>query len=184
MAHSTETQLRALLETDRTTFAEQLGTHAWFESMLVPFIPTLRADPELAAATRAHVESYRLADFDKWMRRRILPLTVLDMARFCELANELAHARDPEFPSLSPVGSQYVDTWYCGGEKRHDAREHGRGWVFRVVEQDVGPAEVIHEEQWSADAHGDGWVISVRLDSSNSTVHVWEEPDEPPQTES
>lgn len=184
MAHSTETQLRALLETDRTTFAEQLGTHAWFESMLVPFIPTLRADPELAAATRAHVESYRLADFDKWMRRRILPLTVLDMARFCELANELAHARDPEFPSLSPVGSQYVDTWYCGVEKRHDAREHGRGWVFRVVEQDVGPAEVIHEEQWSADAHGDGWVISVRLDSSNSTVHVWEEPDEPPQTES
>jgi hypothetical protein len=176
VAYSTVDQLSALLETDREAFAEQLGTNHWFEDTLVRFVPLLQADPTLAAATRAHVASYRLDAFDTWMKRRILPLTTLDMARFCELADAVARERDPLFPGLRPDGLVYVDTWYCGGRQHHDARVDGRGWVLDAVDEDVGPGEAIHRAQWAADAHGDGWVIGVRLDWSSTTVHVWVEP--------
>jgi hypothetical protein len=176
MAPSSPQQLAALLETDREAFAEQLATNPWFESTLVTFIGALQADAKLAATTRAQLPSYRVETFDTWMRRRLLPLTTLDMPRFCELASAVARARDPAFPGLSAEGLTYVETWYCAGRKHHDARVDGRGWVFDVVDEDVGPAEAIHQEQWRADAHGDGWVVSVCLESSSSTVHVWVEP--------
>jgi hypothetical protein len=71
----------------------------------------------------------------------------------------------------------WVASWYCGGRRQRDDRDAGRGWVFSIEAADVGPAEAIHEENWAADAHGDGWVVEVRLWSSSDDVRVWVEPE-------
>ncbi|MEZ4466196.1 MAG: hypothetical protein R3F43_17515 [bacterium] len=95
-----------------------------------------------------------------WRHRRLLEIPK-DLEEFCSLALREARAIEPDFPDLDLAGLVVTSSWYAGWVREADTRVDGVGWTLRLVEEDRGPAEAIHEEAWVAVAHGPGLHLLV-----------------------
>lgn len=136
-------------------FAERLANSLWFESDFLHLLGLLQSRPDLFDALRAKLPAYRRDLPDVWGPRTLWSEARINHEAFVQKANDVARTLDPSFPTLE-LKLDSLWTGYCATGRGHDARVEGRGWKLDVDERDVGPAEVFHEEDWLAVAHGLG----------------------------
>lgn len=163
------------LTDDPHAFAEVLASSLWFDTDFLLSLPTLQARPDLFDALRAKLPAYRRTLTDTWAPRVIWSQTRVTHAAFVQKANEVAQSLEPGFPTLE-LTLDVVWTAYCASKRGYDGRVNERGWVLEVFEQDIGPAEVIHEEDWLATAHGvvtPGTRLELGLYDRGEVVLCW-----------
>ena len=97
-------------------------------------------------------------------------------ADFLTLATRRARAHDPAFPALDLLPLT-VASGYCYATSHGSWREGERGANVALTAADIGPAEVIHSEQWSATCWGPGWGFWLRFEEqSGAAPRCWQEP--------
>lgn len=154
---------------------EALAQHAVTDEALFQVLPTVQAEPELAAQLWAVMPQWRAPSLRAWLARRLLPDPGA-LAAFWALADERARRRDPSFPAVDAVRLVPVARWFAGERLASDQRVEGIGWVLQVEDRDVGPAECIHESEWTAEAHGAGWGLRIhRIASGGLSCKCYEE---------
>ena len=92
---------------------------------------------------------------------------------FCALANKTIVEYFPHFPKLSPnILTEYKS--YSVASVRSGEKIIGQiGWSLVIEERDIGPAEVIHEEDWIATAHHPDFSIKIQLEDRHGSVKIW-----------
>ena len=139
--------------------------------MVIAVHDLLLADAALVDAVRAAVPAYRTDELERWLRRTLLPLDDPTLAGFCRAATATARLRDPGFAALTPDGFAIHHMWSSGAERRKDTREGGIGWDVTLIGEDIGPAETVHVDDWTAVAHGDGWTLEIRFHGGAPRIH-------------
>lgn len=94
--------------------------------------------------------------------RHVLALPQPTLESFCQLATERVRLHDATFPVLDPSALRETYRFYCGYHCELDARVDRSGWTMTFDSRDVGPAEVIHEEDWVATAQGGSFRLVLR----------------------
>lgn len=102
---------------------------------------------------------------------------------FLALATLRARAHDPTFPDLGELPKTLEEgfcyaTWHCAW------REGDRGANVSLTGADIGPAEVIHSDQWSAACWGAAWSFRLRFEGGTGQApRCWQEPYTRPSAE-
>ncbi len=178
MGYQSFEQLRAWAarREDWPALCDALEHHGMGDEAVHDLLPVLQTEPELAELLLRGLPDWRAASVRAWLRRRLLPPDLRTVEQFFALATERARRRDPTFPAAD--GSRLLMTfhWFAGEHRASDQREHGVGWVLDAEDRDVGPAEVIHEDEWTAVAHGQGWGLRIyRLATGSLATKCYEE---------
>jgi len=175
MSRLTVEELQRLLADDEAGFVDALARHPGFP--ILDFVETLQRRPDLAAAVRERLPDYRVAEYDTWLTRRVLPLRSRDLVAFCRLATEVVRDHHPDFPPLPDAMPPVVGSYQIATVRHADYRDrNGHGWELEVEDEEDGPAEVIHLEHWTAIARGADFGQRIRLESVQRWVEVWAEP--------
>ncbi len=75
-----------------------------------------------------------------------------------------------------------VEEGYCRATSHCEWREGDRGANVSLTEEDIGPAEVIHSDQWSATCWGADWGFWLRFErKTGATTRCWQEPFQRPR---
>lgn len=131
-----------------------------FRDALLDLLPALQADDALWDQVHRALPGERQRLMDPWRHRRLLAIPK-SVEEFRALALAEARAIEPTFPDLDLAALQVTARWYAGWVREADTRVDGVGWTLRLVEEDCGPAESVHEEDWVAVAYGPGLRLHV-----------------------
>ncbi len=119
-------------------------------------VPLWQEHSEFWKEVKPKLDRYRASNIQKWINRRIIPLwkeRTLSNKRFYLFANTIATENYGNFPKLSDAVIENRQEYYCASISTGSKIEDGIGWELEITEQDVGPAEVIHQEKFIAIAH-------------------------------
>lgn len=181
VAYDTAEQLRAWAA-DRTHWPRlctSLAQHAMGDEAVVWVLPTLQGEPELAQRLCDCMPVYRLPSLRAWLARRWLTPAPATVAEFCALASTRVRRRDPGFPAADPTRLTSITRWFEGERRGSDQRIDAIGWVLTVEDRNVGPAEAIHEDEWTAEAHGAGWGLRIYYFATRGLITKCYEEDMP-----
>lgn len=141
---------------------DHLCRHCSADERIYGLLPRLQATPALAAALHAALPAWRAAELRTWLGRTVLTPDAPSAEAFLALASARARLRDPAFPVADPTRLVHEPVGFCCYAYRSVQRDAaGRGWSLHLEERDVGPAEVIHESEWRATAHGLGGTLEI-----------------------
>jgi hypothetical protein len=155
---------------------EAIAHHIVADEAVYDVLPQLQAEPELAALLLSAVSEWQASSLRTWLARRLLAPDPTTVAAFCALASERARRHDPGFPAADASRLVITSHWFAGERWTSDQRQDGIGWVLHIEDRDIGPAEAIHEDEWTAVAHGAGWALRVhRLAAGSLATKCYEE---------
>lgn len=156
---------------------DHLGRHCSADERIYGLLPRLQATPALTEALLAALPGWSADALRAWLGRTVLSPDAPSAEAFLALASARARLRDPTFPLADPTRLAHTPVGFCCYAYRSDQRDAaGRGWSLDLEERDVGPAEVIHESEWRATAHGlDGALAVHRFASGGLLTRLYEE---------
>jgi hypothetical protein len=141
-----------------------------------PLVPFFQENPEIWEAVLANIPAFKAEDILKYMPHEVLFLPTERLSAFCELANQKAKEHFGNFPLLSEALLTEHEDFYCGYSKTGNNVIDGIGWSFFIESRDVGPAEVIHEEEWLATAYHPNYALKFEYQESGSMISkMWME---------
>lgn len=163
-------------EADWPKVIDHLGRHCSADERIYGLLPQLQATPALTEALLAALPAWSAATLRTWLGRTPLTPDTPSAEAFLALASARARRRDPTFPIADPTRLVHEPGGYCCYAYRGDQRDAaGRGWSLYLEERDVGPAEVIHESEWRATAHGLGGTLELyRFASGGLLTRLYE----------
>lgn len=159
---------------DPQVLVEFLTTGSYLSYMICyPLVPFFQKQPELwkkvAAKTPGHIKS----GITRFLPHKILHLDNHVIPAFCELANKEVQVFYPDFPELTPAILTEREGYYVGETLEGSEVVDGIGWSMKVDRRDIGPAEVIHEEEWHAAAHHPDLTIHIYREEKSYFPKVW-----------
>ncbi len=140
-----------------------------------PMIPFFQDNPEIWAEVKTKIPSFKADDIIKHLSHSILFLQNRTIEGFCEMVNQKTAELDKEFPLLSPEILKRDESAYFYTTLGNSVI-NGIGWTFFTESRDVGPAEVIHEEEWRATAHHPNYSLKFEYQESGGMIpKMWME---------
>ncbi len=140
-----------------------------------PLIPFFQENPEIWAAVLAKIPKFKADEIIKHLSHRILFLQKCSFESFCGLVNQVVQEYHTDFPLLNEITLEQ-DFSPCYITHSGNSVVNGKGWTFFRVSREVGPAEVIHEEEWSATAHHPDFTLKFEYFESGGTIpKMWME---------
>lgn len=168
--------LRAMLAArDVDALAAALDQHYSAEASIYGLTRALQADRALAEALRARVSSWPAQLLDRWLARTLYDDVVKTRGEFLALATRLARELDASLPDFEaqPLTEDYG---YCSCVASWQWSDGAREATLMLESRDVGPAEVIHEEEWRAAYRSPAGHRRLCYDASGTMpVMCWEE---------
>lgn len=152
-----------------------LDQHYSAEASVYGLTRALQADPAFTEALRARVSPWVAQLLDRWLARTLYDHAVKTRGEFLALATRLAKELDASLPGFEaqPLTEEYG---YCSCVASWRWSDVGREMTLMMESRDVGPAEVIHEEEWRAEYRSPAGHRRLCYDASGTMpVMCWEE---------
>jgi hypothetical protein len=147
--------------------------------MLYGLLGALQGRPQFLSALITHAANTSASlhsSLQKWTVRTPLYCEPLTAEQFCVLATQRARLIDLEFADFLLTKVTYQAA-YCARFGSYRFGDAVRGGSLWVESRDVGPAEVVHEEEYVAEYWGEGWARRLSyLQCQNLAPECWEEP--------
>ncbi len=157
----------------------ELATHYTGEQAIYLLLDAIKARPALRAGLLAYAAEHApllLRSLQQWLVRTVFYCNQKSVAEFCALATERARLIDPTAAEFLETNLSY-QSWYCAQTGAYEWSDGERGGSLWVESRDVGPAEVIHEDEYRAECWGSGWALRVHyLRSGGLPTVCWAEP--------
>ena len=173
-------QLLALVDQgDSSALGAELARHYTGDEAIYLLLEAIKARPELQAGLQAYATEHApllLRSLQQCLGRTVFYCTQKSVAEFCALATERARLVDRSSAEFLEANLSY-QSWYCAQTGSYEWSDGERGGSLWVESRDVGPAEVIHEDEYRAACWGSGWALRVHyLRSGGSPTVCWAEP--------
>jgi hypothetical protein len=139
-----------------------------------PLVPFFQKHPEIWNLVGPNIPSHIKSGITKWMPHTLLELNPYSIYSFCKLANKKVKEYFPDFPKLNQqILTEDHDFGY-GYARSGKSVIDGIGWSLDIESRDVGPAEVVHEEEWKAIAYHPDFLIKIELlDTGGYFPKIW-----------
>lgn len=147
-----------------------LSDRSYISGMIsFPLVTLFQEHPSLWEQVQQYIPAHRKNNIQKWLSYHILELEDRSIPAFCQLATKTVQAYLPDFPILSPSILTEHQGYYCASVRSGKQIENNIGWSLTIEARDIGPAEVIHEEEWIAVAHHPNGLFKVEYHESGSS---------------
>jgi hypothetical protein len=141
-----------------------------------PMVPFFQENPDIWEAVKSKIPKFKADDIVRFLPHRILFLKNSSISAFCDLVNKLTPEYFKDFPLLSEAILTESENHFCCLSRRGNTLKDNFGWTFFAESRDVGPAEVIHEEEWRATAqNGDSCLKFEYFESGGTIPKMWME---------
>lgn len=173
--HSLGALLAMVDARDVDALAAALDQHYSAEASVYGLTRSLQADRVFAEALRARVTPSVAQLLDRWLARALYDHAVKSRGDFLALATRLAKDLDASLPGFEaqPLTEEYG---YCSCVASWRWSDGAREAALVLESRDVGPAEVIHEEEWRAEYRSPAGHRRLCYDASGTMpVMCWEE---------
>jgi len=175
--HNNQLLAIELLQSTRevAVLSQMLSDQSYMSYMVCyPLVPFFQQNAALWEQVKSKIPNHKQRNIEKWLPRKLLTLKKDSVAAFCQLANQAIKEHFDDFPQLQPSILTEFSGYGVGSTRSGKAITDGIGWSLEVEARDVGPAEVIHEEEWTAVAHHPKYHIKIRReDSKLPFLKVW-----------
>lgn len=139
-----------LADKDLERIIRKISMSYIFGYILSELVPFVHNNKSLIDVIDAALPSYQRKRFRDFLNSKIVPCEEMSYDKYFAFLRERSADYCDNPPSTGPEVLKRTTSTINASLESADTRQNGRGWVLTFESRDIGPAEVVHEEEWKA----------------------------------